>query len=695
MLARPLLVFAAVLLCLVGIALYAWTGWQPSAPTRDPAPAGQATNTQQPNDRPAEAATPANGAPAAAGPMRTETTTIRSEATAADQLQGLRGRVQDIVGQALPNATVHLVESASNDPLLLPLVHRQRHLLAPVATADPRLDGTFTVGLAVAQDKIYDLFVVSQRHATLRLTGLRLVAGSWHDLGNLTLHEGTTLRGRVTIAGSPNLPVPQAVVSVTTGGAFADAALRAMPEDQGALIAHADHDGFYELPHAPTIGIVRVEAIAPGFARVIQYEVEMVAPGPVEVNFALPPGKTMLGDVRTKTGIPVAAARIEAWPDKANRPPLLARSDEQGRFVLHGLREGPHRVRVRAKGFAVVEQPGVTPLPGTLVHLVMEPARRIQVSVRTDAGRVLRAYRLGLRRFFASDLSAPLGEASLATGRIGALPQVADQRVRLDTATDYAEIGGVPDGTFVCVVTAEGFAKTLSTPIQLSRETHVPGAVVRLEMVVNAGHLLRGQVVDDDGSPLAFATVKTQTNGTMPDSPVMRVLQAALPQKISGRTVQTDERGFFELSQIALATYQLQVSHPDACRALVRNIDCTRIGQTTLPPVRLARGSNIRGRATVAGRVQGQIKLVLTSPATAKAERSLRLETVTDGEGHYRFARRIPPGTYLLRAAVVGSQSADSEIFQQLLQLKRSSTTLLVPPGQDVVQHDLNLPAAN
>jgi hypothetical protein len=109
----------------------------------------------------------------------------------------------------------------------------------------------------------------------------------------------------------------------------------------------------------------------------------------------------------------------------------------------------------------------------------------------------------------------------------------------------------------------------------------------------------------------------------------------------------------------------------------------------------MSHGSAITGFARADGRIAGQMKVVLTTPQTAPADKSLRLETVTDGEGRYRFTRRIPPGSYELRAAVVGTTSPDSEIFQQLLQLKRSSTTFIVSPGQDVVERDVNVPSAN
>ena len=69
------------------------------------------------------------------------------------------------------------------------------------------------------------------------------------------------------------------------------------------------------------------------------------------------------------------------------------------------------------------------------------------------------------------------------------------------------------------------------------------------------------------------------------------------------------------------------------------------------------------------------MKVVLTTLASSPADMSIRMETVTDGEGRYRFTRRIPPGSYELRTAMVGSNSPESEIFEQLLQFKVQSKT--------------------
>ena len=690
------------LLCLLAIVAIAW----PNEVTDAPAPdanggTGESTDQQTGNDsNPSIKPAVSSGGDRITVPDVIRTSTPDSS----NEPQGLRGAAVNANGRPLMGVTVYLVESASNDPMLLHLVNQQPHLLAPMASAETAQDGTFAVGLAVAQKKTYDLFLLSPRHATVRMTGLRLLPNSWHDLGDLILRTGTTIRGRVTVKGQLGMPVPQATVKVSSGGAFADAALRALPGDSGGLIANVNANGEYELKNAPSSGVVLVTALAPGFARVVKHDIELNSNGPVQVDFELSPGKTLAGDVRTSTGLAIANARIEAWPKQANQPPLVTFSDERGTFLLQGVRAQPHTVKATAAGFAATEQTEVT--PGQAVHLTMVPQNRIHVTALAPTGRVLRNYRVGLRRFFPKDHNAPLDAQALANGTLGSIHEVRDQRIRLDGNNDYAVIHNVPDGTYVCEVQADSFAKSFSLPVRFRAaqlpetapgrpKPQQPGSVQRIEVTVTNGCSLLGQVIDSRGAPLGGATVTTQSPGTMPDSPMLRMMDRWVPKRVTQRTQKTDDNGFFQFERMALSTYQLQIDHPEACRTFIRQIDGKQPTEKRLAPITMPHGSVITGFATSQGRIAGQIKVVLTTQQTAPADKSLRLETVTDGEGRYRFTRRIPPGSYELRAAVVGTTSPDSEIFQQLLQLKRSSTIFIVPAGQDIVEHNLNVPAAN
>lgn len=613
---------------------------------------------------------------------------------AQDQLfaQGLRGLVLDPTSQPVPGATVYLVESASNDPLLLPLMHQQQHFLAPVAGATTAADGSFSLGLEVVQDKTYEVYVASARFATARLTGLRLLPGEWHDLGAVTMVPGATLRGRVTVAGRPDIPVPQALVTVESGSAFADAALRALPGQAGILAAQVDAAGNYELPHAPQSGRVLVSAVAPGFARVVRRDIELNARGPIEVDFQLPPGESLAGDVVDERAAPVAGARIEAWAKRPGEAPLIAFSDDAGRFVLHGLVQGEHRVRVLAAGYQNWQREPVA--PGAPLHVVLAPRAHVLVRVTTPGGTVLRRYRLALRRWFPPP-PGPNGEpGSPWQAQIGAVAEVPELHVRLGGDEDQVALDGVPPGTFVCQVEADGYAKTQSAPFEIAADAGA-AAVPTIEIAVTAGATLRGQIVDARGAPLAGAVVTTQVDGATTDNPLFRLLQGVVPNQITSATATTAADGSFAFAQLALADYQLVIEHADACRTVVPGIELRAATERRLAPIALPDGALVTGIATAGGRIAGQMKVVLTTPATARGAHPLRLETVTDAGGRFRMPRRVPPGDYELRAAVVGDPDPDAQVFQQLLQLQRTAFACPVLPGQDVVTRDIDVPPDN
>ncbi|MGC6486210.1 MAG: carboxypeptidase regulatory-like domain-containing protein, partial [Planctomycetota bacterium] len=605
--------------------------------------------------------------------------------------QGLTGHVADAAGARLPGIAVELYEADEREALRSGWGAQARALRAPLASTRTDRDGRFELGLAFADDATFEVRVRSPEHATVRLTGLRMLASVWHDLGAITLEPGAVVSGRVTVQGSPGLAVPRAVVRVTSGGAFADPS---PSSGRGGQTVEADLDGAYVVPHAPTRGVVQVSATAPGFARVVRRDVILQPDQPTVVDFALPPDRPLLGSVRDARGVALADADVQVWPRDSGFQPLRGRSDAAGRFRVRGLRPGAaHRVVVTLAGYASAEFDAVRPEEELACELQRQA--RLQVSVSTPAGAVVRSYRLALRRYFPS-----LGDASSAGGRgasIGAVPEVPELRVRLDHATDVAEVPGVPAGSYVAEVRAPDWAKSFSQPFLVAAAAPAAGvdlpSVKRVDVVLTAGATLRGRVLDRDGRPLAGAKVTTQPPGTMPDHRMLAALQRAVPPWVTLRTAETDERGWFTLDRLAAAVYQLQIEHPEACRRTIRDIDCKTILENTLQPITLRRGARVGGRVTVDGEPKGQIRVILTTSEAAPADQSLRAETVTDREGRYAFARRIPPGDYVLRAAVTGGAQPDTQLFRQMLQLEQSTTPVRVAEGQTVVEQRLDLHA--
>ncbi|MBL8750257.1 MAG: carboxypeptidase regulatory-like domain-containing protein [Planctomycetes bacterium] len=659
-----------VALVAAGAAVWALSRRAPEAPPPPP-PTPPHEAEAEPED--------ARAVPQAAPSTARELAQELPPATGLSPAQGWRGVVLDEANRPLPAVAVHLLESPSNDPLAVALVAERRLSPAPLATIRTASDGTFALGLPVTQDRVYELFFVAANRAPTRVTGLRLLSDQWFDLGIVVVGTGTVLRGRVEIAGS-GAPVPSAMVTVETGTTFVDAALRALPDGERSLSTTVDAHGRYELL-VPRVGTVRVTAMAPGFARAVRTGLDLGTQPLPDVDFALPAGLTIRGRVHERNGAGVASARIEAWPEQAALPPLVATSDADGWFNVQNLAPGRYRLRVSARSFVATERLEVE---AGRTDLLIAIARRSSLRLRVLApgGTLVRDYQLAVRRFLAD-----------RDGHLAYVPDVPDRRVALRGETERATIDDLPNGTFVFQVAAEGFATTFSEPVDLAAAEGGDGVVRELDVTLSAGATIRGHVMDAFGRPLTGATVTTAAEGADPDSPLWRVLAGAAPERITPRTATTDADGRFELPRLSFGQYQLEVRHPDACLARQNGIVLDAEGVRTIAPIRLVRGAEVSGRVTIGGRTAAQAKILLTTPSNAASRGSaFRLEAIADADGFFRMPRRVPPGMYELRAAALDTTSPEAQPFRQMQQLQRSAVPLSVGDGQERVERDLDIP---
>lgn len=655
--------------------------WAARSPAVPPAPTPAAPTDEAPGRGDPAPAVTAAAAPTAQAPVREPAAAPRENAPAPAAAQGLRGRVVDAGARPLGGLPVYLVDSATNEPLALTVLHRQGDAFRPLASATTGPDGAFALGLAVAQDRAYEVYVASPQHATARLGGLAIVAGQWHDLGDIAMQPGATVRGRVTVAGRPDIPVAGAVVTVAIGTAFADAALRALPDAGHGLVATAGPDGTFELLHVPSRGVVQASAVARGFARLVKTNLELRADGPVEVEFALLPGQAIAGRVVDASGAPLVGARVEAWPTEASGDALVGASGPDGAFEVLGLGQGKHAVKASLHGYETAMQHDV--LSGRAdVQVPLRRLGRVRARVLGADGAPVRRCKVGLRRVFVAQ-----------GGQIAAVADVPDRSVVLAPGDDGIEIDAVPFGEFCLQVEADGYAKALSEPFAHAAGGTDGGAVIDVRMTLGQGATLRGRVVAEDGAPLAGATVATAAAGIAADSPFHRLLAGATPDRITAATVRTDADGWFTLPRLALGDYQLLVDHADACRTTVPDLRLDA-GVRTLPPIALPTGARIAGRATIAGRAAPQMKVVLSTPADRReAAGALRLEAITDPDGGYTLPRRVPPGVYELRAARTGTDAPEAHVLHMILQLQRTAVPVAIAPGQRDARADIDLPS--
>jgi uncharacterized GH25 family protein len=488
------------------------------------------------------------------------------------------------------------------------------------------------------------------------------------------------VRGRVTIAGT-DLPAPQAVVTLLSANAFEEIARASLPGREQGLRVTADANGAYELRNAPP-GPWSVQALAPGFAKVVRSPVDPLPEQQATVvDFELPRGLSIQGRIIASSGRPIADARIQATALQSDGSQLEATSDQGGNFEVLGMREGSQWLRITAKGYQMHDERSV-PAGTQNLQVILEETGSARARVRDPDGRVLDRYLLGVRRWF------PHGG-----GQIGNLPNVPDVSVRPEDLLDgAATLTGMDPGTdqeraeYVFQVQADGFARTLSNPFEVSAN----GAPL-IEITVTRGAVLLGQVLDEAGRPVADAEVVTQGEGSVEDGPLRNLFAGIAPDKITRAKARTDHQGNFRLERLAFADYQLKVQHPDYCDGIVHGLQLSSPTEQRLPPIVLVHGTVVRGTTSVDGVRSGQVKVVVDADPSVVDAGYLHAETVSNQDGTFVLQKRLPPGSYEIKAAQLASDAAHPDIFRQILQMKQTSVSLELRRGQDIAEHSLNI----
>lgn len=250
-----------------------------------------------------------------------------------------------------------------------------------------------------------------------------------------------------------------------------------------------------------------------------------------------------------------------------------------------------------------------------------------------------------------------------------------------DFAGEYAALDGLPDGTYVAIVTADAHARTLSEPFVIA-DGKGPQVTVKL----NLGGEVSGVVLGSDGKPLAGAAVRIDEPPLkgMDASPLAEVFARMLPHVLQPQSTVTGANGEYRLRRLCYGNYALFVDHPDYCRTTVDSVPVTA-EPLRLDPVLLATGAHIRG--TVAANGKGRSGVLVTLQRLADdgkpLEKGPRWTAVSGEDGAFEMQLRVPPGRY----SVGGMDEKAQNPFDKILQLKASTRTFEVRPAdRDLVQ---------
>jgi large repetitive protein len=320
------------------------------------------------------------------------------------------------------------------------------------------------------------------------------------------------------------------------------------------------------------------------------------------------------GVVTGPDGKPVAKAAIviSTLSDMFD-PPIVVRSDDEGRFRVAARRRGPHTVRVEASGLAprTFERAN----PGAPLRVPLAKGGSIDGLVKDAAsGEPVAGARVEARED--GRLNAVTWDAS-----VGVVAAVSD-------AKGVFRLDGLARGPHTVSASHRGAGRA-------SRSGVTPGQ--RVELLVVAGPSIVGRVLLPDGKPATRAAVR---------------LEAEAGYFQVGVTA-ADAAGRYELAGLPAGAYRVIATHDDAALGMIGGIRVERgdveVDVALMPPTR------VTGRLVDAGGqpVAGTIALTeidgMASPRTVGA--LVRAQAAADG----RFTlERVPPGSHAARTVARG-----------------------------------------
>jgi uncharacterized GH25 family protein len=318
-------------------------------------------------------------------------------------------------------------------------------------------------------------------------------------------------------------------------------------------------------------------------------------------------------------GQPLAGAEVKL----ASLDERTAKTDDKGQAVLAPVRPGWVTVEAVAPGYAPAE--GVTTLgsAGATGHLAIKLHKGVAVS-----GRVV------------DEAGKPVGKAHVVlSGMWGA---GTGDPVTTDRAGKFT-IPAVPAGSHTLLATDREHAPATSPPITVA-DLPVKGIEIRMK----EGGVLAGTVVDADGKPVRYATV--------------RALHVGGGMWGGSRQTTTDDAGTFELRGLPRTKLSVR-AESDTAASKVEDVEL----QATREKHDLRLVLDVTG--TIAGVVvddggqpvpEVQVNAfpdLMSGPSKGAALAGMSSAT-TDGGGHFTI-HGLPDGTYRLWAARTGGGGMD------------------------------------
>ena len=371
----------------------------------------------------------------------------------------------------------------------------------------------------------------------------------------------------------------------------------------------------------------------------------------------LPDEFTISGIVLDEQQMPIADAKIGV-ARTSPRPTLTgsATTNHQGEFTVRGLQEGSYGLSAQASGYTN-GRAGRVNAGDANVEIVMQVMASVSGRVSGSAGQSISSFQLEILR----------------TRRGNQQYGLTGQRYKFDETDGTFELPDLAPGSYILLGRADGYAPTYSSSFSVGR-TKVEG----IDILLEAGGIIKGTIVDGEGHPVSSAVISVHGEDFTLDSN-NTLFGAAIgdPNNMPQVKTRTNAKGEFTLDNVFAGTLTLQIEHAEYLDELVTSMSSS--GTTTnVGRLVIYQGGSVHGVANDKnGDPLAGGTVTIRSPNGTFFHRTVTL----DAKGRYRIPG-LAAGTY----SVIADAATNENSF--LFPSEADKKSIYVNVGQDL---ELNL----
>ncbi|MDE0585923.1 MAG: carboxypeptidase-like regulatory domain-containing protein [Planctomycetota bacterium] len=335
----------------------------------------------------------------------------------------------------------------------------------------------------------------------------------------------------------------------------------------------------------------------------------------------LPDEFTIGGVVLDEQQMPIADAVIGV-ARTSPRPTLTgsATTNRQGEFKVRGLQEGSYGLSVQAPGYTNGRSGRVNAGEDN-VQIVMQVKGSVSGRVSGSAGQSISSFQLEILR----------------TRRGNQQYGLTGQRYKFTDTDGTFDLPDLAPGSYILLGRANGYAPTYSSSFSVGR-TKVEG----IDILLEAGGVIKGTIVDGEGHPVSGAVISVHGEDfTLDSNDTLFGSAIGDPNNMPQVKTRSNSKGEFTLDNVVPSALTLQIEHSEYLDELV--VSMASSGTTTnVGRIVIYQGGSVHGVVSDKnGDPLAGGTVTMTTPNGNFFHRTITI----DAKGRYRISG-LAAGTY-------------------------------------------------